>query len=114
MRAALEPLQKQFAGVCDIYCSAPYFIEVITTGVNKASALRALLENFGAGPDNLVSFGDGQNDIPMLDLAAIGVVMENASPDVKEHGQMITRSCNDDGVAAAIERIWQLPSEEKA
>ena len=86
----------------------------MTTGVNKASALRALLENFGAGPDNLVSFGDGQNDIPMLDLAAIGVVMENASPDVKEHGQMITRSCNDDGVAAAIERIWQLPSEEKA
>ena len=113
VRAALEPLQKQFAGVCDIYCSAPYFIEVMTTGVNKASALRALLENFGAGPDNLVSFGDGQNDIPMLDLAAIGVVMENASPDVKEHGQMITRSCNDDGVAAAIEEIWQLPSEEE-
>ena len=86
----------------------------MTTGVNKASALRALLENFGAGPESLVSFGDGQKDIPMLDLAAIGVVMENASPDVKEHGQMITRSCNDDGVAAAIERIWQLPSEEKA
>ena len=114
VRAALEPLQKQFAGVCDIYCSAPYFIEVMTTGVNKASALRALLENFGAGLESLVSFGDGQNDIPMLDLAAIGVVMENASPDVKEHGQMITRSCNDDGVAAAIERIWKLPSEEKA
>ena len=35
VRAALEPLQKQFAGVCDIYCSAPYFIE----SFNNSSAI---------------------------------------------------------------------------
>lgn len=84
----------------------------MSKGVNKASALRDLLKELGDTPESLVAFGDGQNDIPMLDLAAIGVVMDNANSDVKEHGKMITRSCNDDGVAAAIKQIWHLTSAD--
>ena len=112
VRASLCRLQAQFEGICDVYCSAPYFIEVMPKGVNKASALRDLLKELGDTPESLVAFGDGQNDIPMLDLAAIGVVMDNANSDVKEHGNMITRSCNDDGVAAAIKQIWHLTSAD--
>lgn len=112
VRASLCRLQAQFEGICDVYCSAPYFIEVMSKGVNKASALRDLLKELGDTPESLVAFGDGQNDIPMLDLAAIGVVMDNANSDVKEHGKMITRSCNDDGVAAAIKQIWHLTSAD--
>lgn len=63
VRASLCRLQAQFEGICDVYCSAPYFIEVMSKGVNKASALRDLLKELGDTPESLVAFGDGQNDI---------------------------------------------------
>ena len=104
--AALAPLQQRFAGACDIYCSTPFFIEVMPPSINKATALSGLLTELSSGREALVSFGDGQNDIPMLDFAGLGVAMENAPDDVKSHADLVTGSCNADGIADAIAQIW--------
>lgn len=104
--SALPQLQRRFAGQCDIYCSTPFFIEVMPPDINKATALNGLLAELSYGREALVSFGDGQNDIPMLDFAGFGVAMENAPDDVKAHADLVTGSCNADGIADAIARIW--------
>ena len=104
--AAVAVLQRQFAGKCDIYCSTPHFIEVMPPDINKATALAGLLTKLSSSPKTLASFGDGQNDIPMLDFAGLGIAMDNAPDEVKLHADMVTGSCNADGIAAAIAQIW--------
>ncbi|MDY3890859.1 MAG: HAD hydrolase family protein, partial [Bacilli bacterium] len=51
------------------------------------------------------AFGDGNNDISMLDFAHTSIVMENASEEVKKHGKYITHSCDEDGISYAINKI---------
>ena len=55
--------------------------------------------------ESTVAFGDGENDISMLQSAGYSIVMGNASDKVKEHADLITKSNNEDGVAYAIKTI---------
>ena len=66
--------------------------------------MAALCRTLGFGPENAMCFGDGTNDISMLRLAGVGVAMENAEPCVKEAADVVTASCDEDGVAQMIER----------
>ena len=59
-----------------------------------------------------MAFGDGENDIPMIKAAGIGVAMENALDTVKEAADTITLNNDEDGVAAAIRKIYIWISEE--
>ena len=59
----------------------------------------------GADREETMSFGDGENDIPMIQAAGIGVAMENALDTVKAAADMITLKNDEDGVAAAIRKI---------
>ena len=56
--------------------------------------------------------GDGENDIPMIKAAGIGVAMENALDTVKEAADTITLNNDEDGVAAAIRKFIFGSSEE--
>ena len=55
---------------------------------------------------------DGENDIPMIKAAGIGVAMENALDTVKEAADTITLNNDEDGVAAAIRKFIFGSSEE--
>jgi len=62
-----------------------------------------------------MALGDGFNDISMLQIAGIGVAMENAEPEVKAAADVITLSCEESGAAAAIHRFaLSQASEPKA
>ena len=49
--------------------------------------------------------GDGLNDLSMIRDAGVGVAMGNACVEVKQAADAVTACCDDDGVAAAIERF---------
>ena len=51
-----------------------------------------------------MAFGDGYNDIPMIEYAGFGVAMGNAQDAVKEKAQRVTLSNDEDGVAKAINK----------
>ena len=50
----------------------------------------------------MIAFGDGYNDLSMLQLAGMGVAMANAAPEVRAQADYITLSNEEDGVAAAL------------
>lgn len=85
---ALVPLEKllssQFANVLSITFTSPEYLEVMNFGVSKAQALAKVLELKGKTAAHTLAFGDGMNDVSMLQLAGFGVVMENASDRVKD------------------------------
>lgn len=55
-----------------------------------------------------MAFGDGENDISMIEEAGIGVAMENGVEPLKKMADYITKSNDEDGVAAAIEKFVLL------
>lgn len=61
--------------------------------------------HFGVPLERTVAFGDGGNDVPMLEHAGIGVAMGNASDQVKSKADMVTTSVDDDGIANALSKV---------
>ena len=69
---------------------------------HKGNALARFAEHLGCTIDNCMSFGDGLNDLTMIEAAGIGVAMANARDEVKSVADYITSTNDDDGVAKAI------------
>lgn len=79
--------------------------EIGGASTSKAEALRFLMKRLGIRPDQLMACGDSPNDAEMIRLAAVGVVMGNASEEMKKIGDYVTATNEEDGVAAAIEKF---------
>ena len=82
-------------------------LEFVPKNVNKALALNALLEHLSLTPDNLMAFGDEENDIEMIKLARIGVAMGNAIPKVKAVADFQTLDNVHDGVSEFLESYFR-------
>ena len=83
--------------------SRPHYVEMSPEGVNKGAALLRLARHFGIERDEVMAFGDGQNDVEMLKAAGTGVCMENGCPEAKAVADRIAPSNLEDGVAQVIE-----------
>lgn len=86
----------------------PHFIDVIAQGGGKDRGMDAILAHFDLSLDETMAFGDGENDLPMLRHAAIGVAMGNANQTVKDNADYITASVDEDGVVRALEHFGLL------
>lgn len=80
----------------------PLFTDVIRRGTSKVSGLEKICEHFGIKREETMAFGDGGNDIEMLQWAGIGVAMGNADNEVKAAANYVTSSVDNDGLAKAI------------
>ena len=100
-----ELMQQEFAGKLSIYRSAPFFIETMPLGVEKAASLSVLLQTLGLTPAELMACGDGWNDLPMIKFAGLGVAMGNAVPPVKAAAGFVSTDNDHDGVGVAVERF---------
>ena len=100
----LEELPRLFDGL-SVSSAVVDNVEINQTHANKGEALMALASHLGVPREGVMSFGDGLNDLTMLHAAGVGVAMANACPEAKEAADHITLSCDEDGVAAAIETL---------
>lgn len=100
-----EHWKKRLSGVLDVFRSEPYFLEVVPCSVDKANTLGALLEHLGVKREEVMAIGDGTCDVAMLQLAGMGVAMGQAPDSVKVCADYITASNEEDGVAAAVEKM---------
>ncbi len=97
-------LQKMFPTL-EICRSAPFFVEIVPRGIDKAASLDVLCQRLGLTSANVAAFGDGHNDISMIKYAGVGVAMANAFDEVKAIADYITCDNDHDGVAEAIEKL---------
>lgn len=73
--------------------------------ISKATTIASVLKMNNFTWDNVMSFGDAENDIEMLRHAKVGVAMGNARDHVKKEADFVTTSVDEDGVAAALEHF---------
>lgn len=85
--------------------SLPYFLEILDKRVNKGEGVKFLAEKLGIERKNVMTLGDQENDIAMLEYAGIGVAMGNALDSVKAVSQFVTTTNTEDGVAFAVNKF---------
>ena len=100
-------LQRTLSALPGIAFADPFprDLEVMAGGIDKGEGLRFLLDRLGVAPDQAMALGDGGSDLPMLRLAGIGVAMGNSTQAVKDGADWVTSSCDENGVARAIEKF---------
>lgn len=83
-------------------------IDLIMPGCHKASGLKRLAERWGISPEQCAAFGDGGNDIEMLQYCGHSYAMENAPQEVKNAAKYVCPSNEEDGVLVTLEKIFSL------
>ncbi len=98
--AIYGPFKERVSG---LFSDAFYF-EFTDKGITKGNALAQALPKLGIKPEEVIAFGDGQNDQSMLAYARVGVAMGNAKPEVKAMADEVTLTNNEDGIAVTLEK----------
>lgn len=86
----------------------PAFVDIVAPGGGKDHGMDVILDYFGIGLSETMAFGDGENDLPMLRHAHIGVAMGNADSEVKAQADYITDCVDEDGILTALEHFGLL------
>jgi Cof subfamily protein (haloacid dehalogenase superfamily) len=89
--------------------AAPYAVELVQPGCSKGNRLAQWAASEGIAMENVVAFGDNNNDISMFEQVGLAVAMGNAAPQIQAHADRVTADHNEDGIALALQR-WVLPS----
>lgn len=93
--------------------STPTLIEFAPRCVNKGDAVEELTKILGCSMDQVVSVGDSENDLSMIEKAKVGIAVSNASPMLKEKADAVTK--NDNNTSAVAEVIdWMISENEQA
>ena len=101
----IDEFKAPYEGKMSIYRSDPYFIECMANGIDKAASLRVLCEKLGIKQEETIAFGDGYNDLSLIEYCGYGVAMANAVDEVKERANYITLSNNDNGIAYCLKQL---------
>ena len=81
---------------------SPEFVDITSIHADKGKGLEAVANYLGIQIAETMSFGDGGNDIPIIQKAGIGIAMGNSMPGVQHHADYVTTSVDDDGIANAL------------
>ncbi len=110
--AGLDGLERRmrmhFDGRMYISKSLPYFLEFASPEVTKGSGLAFLAEHLGFAAEETVAFGDGENDVELLEWAGYGVAVENGHARVLAIADLVCPPVQEEGVAQVIEAYLAL------
>ncbi|MBT0993957.1 HAD-IIB family hydrolase [Cellulomonas sp. DKR-3] len=109
------PLLSAYDEQARVLVSGEHWVDVMDTAADKGTALRAVQQGLGIGPEQTMAFGDYFNDVGMLAAAHWSFAMANAHPEVVAGARFVAPSNNDAGVvrtlaaALAAERPGDTP-----
>ena len=92
-------------GLSSVTASTTKNIEITSLSATKAKALEKLCKVLGLKRKNVLTMGDGDNDMPMIQFAGIGVAMANGEEHIKQAADILADDCNDFGAAKILEQI---------
>lgn len=98
----IDHLMSSYGDYIQAVTSGNGNIDIINKGTNKGSAMKYLLDKWGYKPENLMAFGDGDNDLEMLELAGLPYSMPRASENAHRIAEKTKNSNNEDGVLDTI------------
>ncbi|MEG0255836.1 HAD-IIB family hydrolase, partial [Vagococcus sp.] len=79
-----------------------YGVDVLPENGSKAETLKVVAKQYGFNREDIIAFGDGNNDMEMIQYAGIGVAMGNGRDELKEVSDFVTLTNNDGGICHAL------------
>ena len=101
-------LKARFDGSLYVTRSLPHFCEILHPDGGKDKALAWLCGHLGVRQDETVSFGNGYNDVELLEWAGLGVAIGGAVPQVLDVADRVAPPVEEDGAAQVLEELLDL------
>ena len=100
----LADMASRYGDRMNILTTDPEYLEFMAQGVNKANGLRVVAQHLDILPENIIAFGDGNNDADMLRWAGFGVAMNHGRESAKAAANVVSPWGDPEtGLARAVE-----------
>lgn len=103
-----ESMMEYCEGKMNVCFSNYEYLEFMPVGINKGNSIRWMSDFLNIPMENTIAVGDAENDITMIQTAAVGAVMKNASDEIKQYGNYITEKNNNEGGVAEVIKKFML------
>ena len=94
----------RFGDRCTVTTSSGEWLDMMPTGVNKATALAVVLDHLGIDPADVIAFGDAENDVEMLQLVGCPIAKADGAP-----GALACARYTTDDATSSLRRILEGP-----
>ncbi|TGD17928.1 Cof-type HAD-IIB family hydrolase [Levilactobacillus suantsaiihabitans] len=85
--------------------SGQEYLEITSERAQKSRGIAAILRQRGISAQAAAAFGDGHNDLPMLQTVGLPIVMGNATPEIQAAGRYVTKTNDENGVAYGLTHL---------
>jgi len=106
--AVLRPRLEERLGDAYIAQTMRTFLEVMDAQVSKGQGLSFVMDRLSLKREEVIAFGDEENDVPMFTAAGFSVAPSNAKDAVKAKADLVIGSNTEDGVAVFLENFFSL------
>jgi hypothetical protein len=105
---ALNAFGEQF----EVFRTTPRQLEVLPKGFSKGKTLQRMMQEHGWKEDEILAFGDGENDVSLFEVVKHSYAMKNALPFVQEQAEHVTRFSNrEDGIGKELMDLLEIEGE---
>lgn len=107
LQVVYQQLKARFGDRINLTFSLEKCLEVMDANTNKGTAVKAVLKDKGFSTEEAIAFGDGMNDVEMLNVVGKAILMQNAQKALREalpHAE-VTASEKEHGVAIKIDQL---------
>ena len=105
MKRLETELRARFDSTLYVTRSLPHFCEILHPSGGKERALAWLCDYFGVGRQETIAFGNGYNDVQMLEWAGLGVAIGGAVPEALAVADRVAPPIEEDGAAQVLEEL---------
>jgi Cof subfamily protein (haloacid dehalogenase superfamily) len=103
-----QKMLDRFGSRIYVVRSAPTFLEIMSAGVSKGEGLKTAMECRGLKPEEVIAFGDEDNDLPMFGVAGFSAAPANAKEKVREAADFVYGSNAEEGLATFLEDLLKF------
>ncbi|MGV3274396.1 Cof-type HAD-IIB family hydrolase [Staphylococcus sp. 11261D007BR] len=103
-----QKMENGFDEDIDVTMSKPFFLEFMSKEVSKGAAIQYLADKLDLDTQNMIAFGDSQNDVEMFKAVGTAVAMDNAVDTLKEYATYVTKSNDEDGIPYQLKSLLDV------
>jgi Cof subfamily protein (haloacid dehalogenase superfamily) len=107
-----QKMSGRFGDSIYITRSHPTFLEILNAGVSKAEGLKIAMKCRDLKPEELIAFGDEENDLPMFSVAGFSAAPSNAKEKVRQAADFVFGSNTEEGLATFLNEKLGMRNEE--
>ena len=101
----IYPLVEHLEDTCKVKISGENWVDISSPLAHKGHALQQIMDDQQISADEIMVFGDYNNDLEMMALSNYSVAMDNAHPNVKKIAKLMTSHNDDRGVERILEQV---------